>query len=110
MDYCRIRCFTDRPQNKIKGKKNKMAQSIDEINITNFVNTGQTRQMNRYTFVLEIKWTDNQGIKQTYGPTIHDFPDDLSTMPLEVRRAFVEKMITAVVRVSLGIDTWEIYT
>lgn len=86
-----------------------MARSVDEINITNFQDTGQTRQIARYTFNLEVKWTDDQGVKHSYGPAIHDFPTDLATMPLIVRRAFAEQMIIAVVRVTLGIDTWEAY-
>lgn len=86
-----------------------MARSIDEVNITNFVNTGLTTAMARYTFVLEIKYTNDAGVQQTYGPAIHTFPNDLATMPLAARRAFAEAMIKAVVRVQLGIDTWEQY-
>lgn len=86
-----------------------MARSIDEINITNFVNTGQTTPMARYTFTLEIKYTNDAGVRQTYGPTTHAFPNDLASMPLTVRRRFAEEMIKAVVRVQLGIDSWEQY-
>jgi len=87
-----------------------MARSIDRINITGFVNTGQTWQMARYTFTLQIDWVDDAGVKHTYGPTAHSFPDDLVDMPLAVRREFAEKMIEVVVRVSLGVNTWEQYT
>lgn len=86
-----------------------MARSIDEINITNFVNTGLTTAFSRYTFTLEIKYTDDAGVKRTHGPQTYTFPNDLTAMPLAVRRAFAEKMITAVARVTLGIDTWEMY-
>ena len=86
-----------------------MARSVDEINIANWVNTGQTRQMARYTFTLEIKWTDNQRVKRTHGPQTYSFPDDLTAMPLAVRRRFANEMIIATVRVALGIDTWEQY-
>ena len=87
-----------------------MARSVDEINITNWVNTGQTRQMARYTFTLEIKWTDDQGVKRTHGPQTYDFPTDLAAMPLEVRRRFANDMIVATARVALGIDDWSIYS
>lgn len=86
-----------------------MARSVDEINITNFVNTGLTTALPRYTFTLQIKYTDNAGVKQTYGPTTQTYPNDLAAMPLAVRRAFAEKMIMATVRVTLGIDDWEAY-
>jgi len=83
-----------------------MARSVDEINITNWVNTGQTRQMARYTFTLEIKWTDDQGVKRTHGPQIYTFPNDLAAMPLLVRKRFANEMIVATARVALGIDSW----
>ena len=86
-----------------------MARSIDEVNITNFVSTGATTPFSRYTFSLEIKWTDDQGVARSNGPTTRTFPNDLSIMPLAVRRRFAEQMITAAVRVQLGIDTWEMY-
>jgi hypothetical protein len=86
-----------------------MARSVDEVNITNWVNTGQTRQMARYTFTLEIKWTDDQGVQHVHGPQIYDFPTDLTAMPLAVRRRFANEMIIATARVALGIDTWEQY-
>jgi len=65
--------------------------------------------MARYTFTLEVKWTDDQGGKHTYGPTTQSFPDDLTPMPLAVRRAFAEQMIIALVRVTLGISQWSDY-
>lgn len=86
-----------------------MARSIDEINVTNFVNTGQTTALPRYTFTLEIKYTDNAGVKRTHGPQTYTYPNDLASMPLVVRRKFAEMMITAVARVTLGIDDWEAY-
>lgn len=86
-----------------------MARSVDEINITNFVDTGLTTPLSRYTFTLQIKYTTDAGVKQTYGPATHTFPNDLATMPLFVRRKFAEEMIKAVVRVQLNIDDWENY-
>lgn len=84
------------------------ARSVDEINITNWNNTGQTSPFPRYTFDLEIKYTNNEGEQQTHTRQ-YTFPNDLGTMPLSVRRAFAEKMILATVRVQLGIDEWEQY-
>lgn len=84
------------------------ARSVDEINITNFVNTGLTTAIPRYTFNLEIKYTDLQGVKRTYSAT-HTYPNDLTPMPLRVRRRFAEDQIKAVARVAAGIDTWEDY-
>ena len=85
-----------------------MAQRIDEINISNFVNTGLTSPMARYTFNLQIKYVDNQGADQVYNAS-HTFPNDLTAMPLNVRRHFAEEMIKATVRVALGLNTWEDY-
>lgn len=82
---------------------------INELNINNFVNTGLTTALPRYTFSVGIKWTDDENQPHTYGPTQHTYPNDLATMPLSVRRAFAEKMITAVIRVTLGVDSWEMY-
>lgn len=86
-----------------------MTRSIDEINIANFVNTGQTTPFSRYTFTLEIKWTNDAGVKQTHGPQTYTFPNDLTSMPLAVRRRFAEAMITATARVALGVSNWEDY-
>lgn len=85
------------------------ARSVDEINISNFVNTGQTTPLPRYTFTLHIKYTDTNGVAREHGPQTYTYPNDLAAMPLAVRRAFAEKMITATARVALGIDTWEMY-
>jgi hypothetical protein len=84
-------------------------RSVDEINITNFVDTGLTSPLSRYTFNVEIKYTDTNGVKRTYGPSSHTFPNDLTPMPGAVRRAFAEQMIKATIRVSLGIDDWSLY-
>ena len=86
-----------------------MARSVDEINITNWVNTGLTTPFSRYTFTLEIKWTDDQGVHRTHGQQTYTFPNDLAAMPLLVRRRFANEMIVATARVALGIDTWEQY-
>jgi hypothetical protein len=85
------------------------ARSVDQINITNFVDTGLTTPFARYTFTLVIKWTDTGGVKHVHGPQTYTFPNDLAGMPLIVRRAFAVQMITAMARVTLGIDAWEQY-
>jgi hypothetical protein len=85
-----------------------MAQ-VDGLYITNFVNTGQTTPMARYTFVLRVEWTDDDGVKHTHGPQTYTFPNDLAAMPLAVRRKFAEEMIYATARVALGFNTWEDY-
>lgn len=86
------------------------ARSVDEINISNFVNTGQTTPLARYTFTLHIKWVDAQGEAREHGPQTYTYPNDLASMPLAVRRMFAEKMIMAAARVALGIDEWSDYT
>lgn len=83
------------------------ARSVDELNIKNFVNTGATTPFSRYTFTLEIKWTDNAGVKHVHGPQTYTFPNDLASMPLAVRKKFAIQMIAATARVTLGIDDWE---
>ena len=85
-------------------------RNVDQINITNWVDTGLTTPFSRYTFTLEIKWTDSTGVKRVHGPKTYTFPNDLATMPLAVRKAFANKMILATARVALGIDIWEQYT
>jgi hypothetical protein len=82
---------------------------VDEINISNFVNTGQMTPFPRYTFSLEIKYTTDNGEKRTHGPVTYTFPNDLASMPLEVRREFAIRMIDAVARVSIGAATWDQY-
>lgn len=86
-----------------------MARSVDEVHITNFVNTGLTTPFPRYTFSLEIRYTDDAGVARVHGPQTYTFPNDLGTMPLAVRRRFAEEMIRATARVALGIETWENY-
>ncbi len=81
-------------------------RQVNEIHITSFQNLGVTTPLPRYSFVLEVKYTDNEGVERTHGPVTKTYPNDLAAMPLSVRRAFAEKMITATVRVALGIDEW----
>lgn len=85
------------------------AQSIDEINISNWQETGLNVSIPQYSFDIEIKWTDLDGVKHTYGPTTKRYPNDIASMPLAVRKRFAEEMIIATARVELGIDDWEAY-
>lgn len=85
-----------------------MAQ-ISELNITNFVNTGLTTAIPRYTFTLEIKYVDNAGVSRTHGPQSYTYPNGIAAMPENVRQAFAYKMIDATARVALGIATWDDY-
>jgi hypothetical protein len=85
-----------------------MARSVDEINITNWQVLPQTTAITRRSFNIEIKWTRDDGTKGTHS-SLRTFPAALSAMPNEVLRRFVEQMICAIVRVELGIDTWEQY-
>jgi hypothetical protein len=85
-----------------------MTRSIDELNITNFVNTGLTTPLDRYTFDIELKWTDDSGVQHEHSAN-RTFPNALSAMPLAVRKEFAIQMLTAVVRVELGLDSWEDY-
>lgn len=86
-----------------------MARQVTELNITNFQETGATTAIARYTFNLEIKYIDNQGVARVHGPQQYTYPNALAPMPLNVRRAFAEKMIEAVARVALGIAEWRDY-
>ena len=84
-------------------------RSVDEINISNWAVTGESIKIPQYSFTIEIKWTDSDGVKHTYGPTTKLYPNDIADMPLLVRKRFAEEMIIATARVALGIDTWESY-
>lgn len=83
-------------------------QSVDELHIKNFVDTGLTTPLDRYTFDLEIKWTNFDGTTGSHASN-RTFPNALSAMPLDARRRNAERMITEIVRVELGlgINTWE---
>lgn len=85
-----------------------MTRSIDEINITNWANLGTTTPIERRSFTLEVKWTRDDGTKGTHTSS-RTFPAALSTMPLAVLHRFVTEMVIAVVRVELGLATWEDY-
>lgn len=83
---------------------------IHELNITNFQNTGLVTPFPRYTFELEVKWTDDDGVNRTHGPQTYTFPNDLAGMPPPVQREFAERMIEAKVRVTIGEANWDEYS
>lgn len=85
-----------------------MAQ-VTSLNISNFVDTGLTTPLPRYTFTLTVKWIDDTGVARTHGPQAYTYPNDLAAMPLIVRKRFAIDMISATARVALGVDTWSQY-
>lgn len=85
-----------------------MTRSVDEINITNFVDTGLTTPLDRYIFDVEIKWTSDDGVQHEHS-TSRTFPNALLAMPLAIRKEFAIQMLIAVARVELGVNSWEDY-
>ncbi|MCK4444176.1 MAG: hypothetical protein KAW09_06510 [Thermoplasmata archaeon] len=86
-----------------------MVRSVEEINITNWQATGSTVPIPQYQFDLEIKWTDNEGNPHVHTGT-YRYPNDIASMPLNVRRRYAEEMVIATVRVTLGINEWSDYS
>ena len=82
------------------------ARSVDEINISNVTNLGTTVPVDQYSFDIEVKWTDLTGGKHTHSDT-YVWPNVLSSVPNNVVKAFMQEMVIAVVRVTLGIDDWD---
>lgn len=85
-----------------------MVRSIDEANITNWVDTGASTRIDRYQFDLEVKWTGSDGVKHQHNDT-YTYPNDLADAPLGVKRVWAEEQIMAAVMVQLGIHSWEDY-
>lgn len=85
-----------------------MVRTVEEINITNWQATGSNVPILQYQFDLEIKWTDTDGNPHIHNGT-YRYPNDISDMPLNVRRRYAEDMIIAQVRVTLGINEWDDY-
>ena len=84
------------------------ARNVDQVLIQNWTNMGVTRPVPRWSVDIAVKWTDLEGQAHEYAGT-HYFPDELADIPLPVIRAFMEQMIMAKVRVTLGIDEWDNY-
>lgn len=84
------------------------ARSVDEINITNVQATGTTIEVDCYSFDIEVKWTDHSGGKHQHSDT-YIWPNVLADVPNNVVKRFMEEMVIAKVRVTLGIDEWEDY-
>lgn len=83
--------------------------TVNELNIDQFVDTGLTTAFSRYTFRLSMVWTDDAGIKHTIAPVTKTFPNDLTAMPLTVRKRFAIQMIDATARVAAGVAQWSDY-
>lgn len=81
--------------------------TVNELSITNFVDTGLTTPMARYTFTFSMVWTDDAGVQRTIAPVTKTFPNDLAAMPLAVRKRFAIQMIDATARVAAGIANWQ---
>lgn len=85
-----------------------MVRSVDQLNITNWTVTGSNVPFPQYQFDIELWWTTDDGVRHHHADT-YQFPNDISDMPLKVRRTHAEEMIYQTVRVALGIDEWEDY-
>lgn len=85
-----------------------MPGSVNELNITNFVQSGNT-SIPRWTFSLNVKYTLEDGVLRTYGPATHTWPNDLTGIPTDVQQKMMREIITAKTRVSLGISDWDEY-
>ncbi len=81
-----------------------MARSVDQVNITNVQATGQTTPIARYTFSLEVTWTDDAGVKHHHGPQTYTWPNDLADVPQRIVRQWAVELVTQAVRWRLGID------
>lgn len=85
-----------------------MPGSVNELNISNFSQSGNT-SIPRWTFQLTVKYTLEDGILRTYGPTTHTWPNDLTGIPTDVQNKFMSDIIGAKTRVALGVSTWDDY-
>lgn len=82
--------------------------SVSELNITNFVQSGNT-SIPRWTFSIHVKYTLDDGVPREYGPATHTWPNDLTGIPTDVQQKMMREIITAKTRVSLGISGWDEY-
>lgn len=82
--------------------------SVNELNITNFIQSGNT-SIPRWTFSVQVKYTLDDGVLRTYGPTTHTWPNDLTGIPTDVQQKMMTSIIDAKTRVSLGLATWDDY-
>ena len=82
-----------------------MAKSVNSIIVSNWTDTGATTKMDRYTFDLRVEYTEDDGT-----PRVHEgnytYPNDLSDVPLSVRKKWATEQIEAKVRVQLGVLEW----
>ncbi len=82
------------------------ARAVDQVLIYNWIDTGLTTPFARYKFTIKVTWMTEDGVKHVHGPQEYIFPNDLSDMPLLVRKKHAEQMIMEKVRVALGINEW----
>ena len=83
-----------------------MTRSVDEINLTNFRLTGTSISIQRRAIDVEVKWTDNAGVKQTMTRTL-TFPDFLTNRTNNWIRGKLTQLMIDAVRVELGIEAEE---
>ena len=82
-----------------------MTRSVDRIDVRNVKATGQAARVDRYTFELEIWYTDDAGKRQHVERQVCRWPDDLAGLPLEVIQAWAVDHIIDAKRRQHGIDT-----
>lgn len=82
---------------------------LDALSVLDWQVTGHTVGIPQYSMAIEIHWTDREGERHVHSDT-YRYPDDITAMPLTVRRHFAEQMITATARVAIGLNGWEAFT
>jgi hypothetical protein len=81
------------------------ARNVDAIFIQNWQNMGTTVPVDKWSVDITVQWTDLEGAQHEHQGT-YNFPNVLADVPLHVIRRFMEEIIIAKVRVTLGIDEW----
>lgn len=81
-----------------------LTRSVDRLDVRNVQATGLTTPIDRYTFDLEIWWTEADGTARHYGPTMHVWPNDLATVPDNIVKEWATDLVTQAARWELGID------
>lgn len=71
--------------------------------ITNWINTGATTPVPRWTVDVAIEWTKEDGTPESHSDT-YTFPNVLSGIPLQRMRRYMEELILREARIQLGID------
>lgn len=84
------------------------ARNVDQILIQHWQKTGPTPPVPQWSVDITVRWTDLAGGKHEHMGT-YLFPNEMADMPMAVVRQFMEQIIIAKVRVTLGIDDWDSY-